>query len=182
MLGLIVTINKFKSYFSSIVSYTTCDTIEEAKKELTTYLAAHLNNLNIDYPMELSDFEYLWFNQSYVNANAFTYKIFQENKWIEPWTLDEIYEDVLERMHNEEIKSAPDFSRLYGEPVMNSDDEAEAPDFFADKKNTDEVEKELKKYMKIISEQKDLSELQCNCGHCDEHTFSENQPPKELEI
>jgi hypothetical protein len=123
--GLIVTINKYKHYFSSVQSYIVCNDMNEAKLELIKYLTSHFSLLNIDFPTSFEDFENIWFNQTYVNADVFTYKIFSNNDWLSPWSNDEIYDDVLEAMLIHENKNPPDFSELYGEPTQDMMEENE---------------------------------------------------------
>lgn len=118
-LGLIVTINKYKNYFSSVQSYIVCDDMNEVRLELIKYLTSHFSLLNIDFPISYDDFENIWFNQTYVNADVFSYKIFSNNDWVSPWSLEEIYDDVLEAMLIHENKNPPDFSELYGEPTQD---------------------------------------------------------------
>lgn len=115
-IGLFIIINKFTHYFETIHHTTTGTTLDNIKEQLINYLAKQFNSLNIDFPLELCDFEYIWFKQQYVLCNAFNYKIFYQNNWIEPWELEDIYTDVLDKMLEEDTNNPPNFSELYGEP------------------------------------------------------------------
>ena len=95
-IGLSLTINKYSTYYESINQFLLFDTVDNARRELINILVSHYKKLNINYPLQLIDFEYEIFNQSYVKADAFVYKIFQDNKWEEPWETQEIYDDVIE--------------------------------------------------------------------------------------
>lgn len=153
-IGLIVTINKFKNYFTSNQKTWICETIDEARAKLVEYLADELNKINIDYPTELIDFEYIWFDRQYVNCNAFNYKIFVENNWCEPWESQDIYYDVMDKILEQEYKNPPDFDQMYSEPnpdedVIDRDDcdyefEKKMEDIMNKTKNIDLKEEQVK--------------------------------------
>lgn len=173
--GLIVTINKYKTYFASIQTYIVCDNIEDAYTELVKYIVAHFTPLNIDFPLELDEFENIWFNQTYVFADAFTYKIFQNNSWTEPWNRQDIYDDVLEIMLAHEVANPPDFAKIYGEPEILSEDTIETEDKpdtekFTEKPIGNKDIEEIESRMKTIMEEAKCNglekELSCNCGSC----------------
>ena len=56
-IGLIVTINSFKNHFKSKTNSTMCKSVDEARDELITYLCGQFDNLNIDFPDNINDFE-----------------------------------------------------------------------------------------------------------------------------
>ena len=110
MLGLIVIINTRIDILENTFEV---NTIEEAQKKLVNCLALEFNKLNINFPLELADFECEWFDRNYMKTNAFYYNIFNssESKWMKPWTLDDIYELILEEIQILEINnSANDLS------------------------------------------------------------------------
>jgi hypothetical protein len=115
-IGLSLTVNKFTTYFESIPYFLICETLENARTEMVNILVTHYKKFHINYPHDLSDFEYQLFNQQYVKADAFVYKIYQNDRWEEPWDTQDIYDDVIENIVNEEIKNPPEFSEIYGEP------------------------------------------------------------------
>jgi hypothetical protein len=119
-IGLIVTINRFVNYsghkyFKAKTVTTMCKTLEDAHSELVRYLCSQFKDLNIDFPIDINEFELLWFDREYIETHAFTYKVFN-NKWMEPWEMEDIYSDVMDLMFDTESKNPPDFSELYGEP------------------------------------------------------------------
>jgi len=178
--GLIITINRYTNYFESANYHTTHDSVENAKNKLIQTLVDNFKHINIDFPNNLVDFEYHWFKQQYVKANAFTYKIFSNNNWTEPWDCDEIYDEVLSQLEEYEISNPPDFSKMYGEP----DPDAEADDNFTVENNeqTHEFETKLKE---IISQAqnvtiKDDEVKECPCEKCKEG-YAYQQMKKELE-
>ncbi len=101
--GLVIVINKYKNYFETKQHFLICDTLFNTKEKLLELLTEYFNKINIDYPLKLEDFEYEWFGQQYVKSNAFSYKIFVDGKWDEPWELQDIYDEVLERIVKHEI-------------------------------------------------------------------------------
>ena len=101
--GLIINLNKYNTYCEIIHKTFICESIEECRNELINFLVSELNVLNIDFPLEFSDFEYIWLKQNYINTNIFNYMIFSNNIWSSPWELDDIYTDVLDKIHDYEI-------------------------------------------------------------------------------
>ena len=164
--GLIVTINKYKTYFSSIQTSIVCDSIDDAYTELIKYIVAHLTPLYIDFPLELVDFENIWFNQTYVNADAFTYKLFHNNKWEEPWTQQEIYDDALEVMLAHENTNPPDFSKVFGEDAINDNTENNFTENNIKDKDIDIIESKMKEIMEAAKNNGLEHELTCNCESC----------------
>jgi hypothetical protein len=153
--GLIITINKFKNYFESKQKTWSCESIENAKSTLVEYLVEQFKNLNIDYPSELIDFEYIWFDRQYVNANAFNYQIFIDGNWCEPWEAHDIYFDVLDKMLEQECANPPNFDELYGEP---DPDETEVEKYDFDKK----LEDILKNAQTLDLHEEEVKECRCN--------------------
>ena len=165
--GLIVTINKYKTFFTSVQTSIVCDNIDDAYTELVKYIVAHFTPLHIDFPLELTDFENIWFNQTYVNADAFTYKLFHNNKWEEPWTQQEIYDDTLEVMLAHETANPPDFSKVFGEDSIN--DNLEANNFLENNikdKDIEELEIKMKTIMEGAKHNGLEHELTCSCDNC----------------
>jgi hypothetical protein len=67
----------------------------------------------------------------------FSYKIVQEDKWIEPWSHHEIYLDVLDKIQLYENEN---------KPVVNSDDEEDdLPDLIPEENINSNLEQELRK-------------------------------------
>jgi hypothetical protein len=126
--GLFIILTKCNPYCQVEDSSFVCNSLEHSRTQLIDYLITKFNNLNIDFPMELDDFENIWFNSSYVKSNCFNYKIYHNDNWEQPWELQEIYSDVLDKMHQQEIENPPNFSKIYGEDYVDSDDEIENKD------------------------------------------------------
>ena len=116
MIGLIITINKYTSWFSSNTDTFTFNTLDEVQNKLVNYLTEKVITMNIDFPQELEDFEYVWFKENYLNAPFFSYKIFNNNDWSEPWDKQDIYSLVLDNIIKVQEESNINYDNLYGDP------------------------------------------------------------------
>ena len=167
-IALLIRINKYKQYFESDQKTFICESIEEAKNNIINILVKNFSHLNIDYPDDFNDFEYIWFKK-YIKVNAFDYKIFDGNQWIEPWELQDIYSDVLDLMQKNEEADPPNFDEIYGEPEP---DENVIDDFSMDK--SEQIHEFEKKLTEIIIQSKtcNIKEEQlkeCSCHKCKEN-------------
>lgn len=178
-IALTLTINKYTNYFESITYYFIGDSLENIKIKLVNQISDHLKHTNISFPLDLVDFEYLWFKEQYVKSNVFVYKVFADNAWSEPWEYQDIYDEVLENIHSYEINNIPDFSKMYGEP--NPDEESDDNFKFENDENIHEFETKLKE---IISQSEnphnDETIPDCACEQCQEG-YRIQQMKKELE-
>lgn len=146
-IGLYLNITKFKSFYETIPYFLIVPTIEIAKQEILKILSTYFKVLNIDYPLEFHEFEFIWFNQQYINVSAFSYKLFINNKWEEPWELQELYNDILEIMHDEEIK-------LINESVQDDEEDENEP--------KDIIDPELKQHVEFEED----TVKECFCAKC----------------
>lgn len=127
--GLIINLNKYNSFCEIIHKTFIFDTLEDCKNQLINFLINEFKDLNIDFPLELNDFEYIILNQNYINTNMFNYMIFYDNKWITPWELDDIYNEILEKIHELDIKNCiPDEENNNEEDDNNDDNDEEDND------------------------------------------------------
>jgi len=120
MIGLIIHLNKYDKYFYQETITFNEKTIEDIKNKLLSTLVDKFNFLHIDYPLLLSEFEYIWFQNFNDIPNdllIFEYNIYDGNNWIKPWDDQDIYTEVLDRLHNIELSNIPNFEELYGEPT-----------------------------------------------------------------
>ena len=101
-IGLIITINKINE---SVQTTFICSTLDECYIELIKHISTIFNRLHIDFPINLEDFEYIWFEQNYTKNNSFEYSIFENNAWINPWTFEDIYSDVLIKIEELEVSN-----------------------------------------------------------------------------
>lgn len=61
----------------------------------------------IDIPESYDDFIYkCWYSENSADAEPFDYKIYNEGKWISPWTSEELYDSVYEILHKMELLAA----------------------------------------------------------------------------
>jgi hypothetical protein len=162
--ALSLTINKYSNFFESINHFLTFDTLVDLKKELINILTNQYKNYNIDYPSELFKFENIIFNDNYIKADAFVYKIFFDNKWLEdPWDTQDIYNDVLESILNIDINNPPDFSEIYGEP--NPDENIINNNNIEDEEIND-IEKRLNNIMEETKRMEEEQIKECPCEKC----------------
>lgn len=179
-IALSLTINKFDNHFESIPYFFTFQSLEDARTEMINILVTHFKKLHINYPHELVEFEYELFNQQYVKCDAFVYKIFQNDRWEEPWDTQDIYDEVVDNIINEESKNPPEFSEMYGEP---DPDENIINKFTME---SDECYQEMEKKIKEIINQgadlkiKDDQVKDCKCKSCQEG-FQKQQEQREHE-
>ncbi len=120
MVGLIITINKYKSYFSSNTETFVFNdnNLDNVQTKLVSYLTDIIINLNIDFPQELDEFEVIWFNQNYVNTSFFNYHIFNNELWSQPWDNQDIYSLVLDNLIKVQQDKNIDYSQLYDESTI----------------------------------------------------------------
>ncbi len=172
-IGLVLTINKYSTYFETNTVYNFYDSLEIAKQSLIDIIFSNFKQITIDYPSDLIDFEYLWFKEQYVKTNAFVYQIYYNDTWSEPWDSQDIYEDVLEKIQDYENKNIPDFSKIYGEPNPDMEDDnftyshTEQNDEF---KQTNEFEQKLKEIISLAqsTQLKDDLVKDCHCPQCND--------------
>ena len=167
--GLIIYVNKYNACFETIEKIFECTDLDSAKNQLINYLVDQFKNLNIDYPFELVDFEYLWFGQQFVRCNSFYYKLCIDSKLSEPWELQDIYTDILDEMLRLEHENPPDFSKLYCEPTIDDTDE-NSKDVF-NSENNEQISELETKLKEIIAQAKTANHVeetvkQCNCEKC----------------
>jgi len=135
LFNLTVCITEYKQCFNIHNYYTTYKTIDDAKQGLIEIIFNKIKMLNIDFPLCFDHFENIWFQDQSINSNMFSYKIVQDDKWIEPWSHHEIYLDVLDKIELYENENIP---------VVQSDDE-DLPDLIPEENTDTNFEQELRK-------------------------------------
>ena len=150
MIGLIITINKYTSWFSSSTETFTFNTLEETQNKLVSYLTDILININIDFPQDLDDFETLWFNEKYTTLSFFNYRLFNNDLWSDPWDNQEIYSLVLENLIKVQQEQNINYEQLYGEPTID-----ETSGFYSNEGNNieaddlDELDRKINEHMNV---------------------------------
>ena len=109
MYSIIIIVNKNINYFSQFKIIKSCETLEDCQSELINFVVSHFKTLNIDFPDNLDDFNVIWFDNNRTEADSFTYMIIDYNnthfyQWNEPWSIDFIYEKILESIQELDIK------------------------------------------------------------------------------
>lgn len=116
MFQIIIIINNFFPYIKQFKTVEYYNTIDECKEYLINYISDNFKTLNIDFPLTLEEFEYIWFDNNRAEADAFLYTIIPLNEnrdnyklsWNEPWTLDEVYSLILDKMYIDEVNDKQD--------------------------------------------------------------------------
>ena len=116
--GLFINMNKYNNQCEIFHSTHICNSLDDCKNKLIDYLVLQFNNLYIDFPLDILDFEYIYLNQNYINTNIFNYSIFHEDQWIHPWEHQDIYTDVLNKLHENDIN---DYEKNVNEYLSESE-------------------------------------------------------------
>jgi len=83
-----------------------CNTLEECKNKLIITLK-NIINKQIDYPVDVDDFvTNYWYNDNAMDNIFFDYQTFIDNKWSKPWTLQELYEIVINIINQVDIQNS----------------------------------------------------------------------------
>lgn len=83
-----------------------CNTIEECQNKLIINLK-NIINKQIDFPNDVDDFvTNYWYNENAINNDFFDYQLFMDNKWIKPWTLQELYDIVINIINQVDIQNS----------------------------------------------------------------------------
>lgn len=185
-IGLSITFIKYCNHFKIFNEYLICDDIDQAKEKLIDYIVKQIQYKNIDFPLDFDNFEYIWLDNNYIDGNMINYKIFIENKWIEPWDLQEIYSDVLNKieelytcvlthLQNEKIEISNLFEEL-DEDIINDDNNDKLEHNELDTLENKECSKEYNEFENEINSilnkvnMKNKFEKKCECNKCNEST------------
>ena len=83
-----------------------CTTLEECKNKLIVNLK-NIIYKQIDYPDDVDDFVTIyWYNDNSMDNEFFNYQLFIDNKWSKPWTLQELYDIVINIINQVDIQDA----------------------------------------------------------------------------
>ena len=84
------------------------NTLDECLNKIIITVKNHINNKNV-FPNDLEEFTNIhWYEDNIINNNIFDYNIYidSDNEWKQPWTLQEIYQDVIEIINQIDIQNA----------------------------------------------------------------------------
>jgi hypothetical protein len=92
--------NKFES------TYLICIDLDDCYNKIIVSVK-NLILLSVDYPDDYEEFKnIIWYNGLSFDNDIFDYSIFSENKWIKPWSHQEIYEQVCTIIHNLDLQNS----------------------------------------------------------------------------
>ncbi len=82
------------------------ENLDECLNKIIITVKDHINK-KIDFPSDLDEFTNIhWYENNVMNNEVFDYYIFINDEWKQPWSLQEIYEDVVDIIHKNDIQSA----------------------------------------------------------------------------
>ena len=165
-IGLSITFIKYTKRFEILNEYLICDNIDQAKEKIIDYIVKQIQYINIDFPLEFENFEYIWFENNYINTNMINYKLFINNDWIEPWDLQELYTDVLDKLQEKIYATEINFSELFEE--TNEDNAIDNNVNLEHDIKFDDFEKKMHNIFKNIDKIniKDDFVKNCKCDNC----------------
>jgi hypothetical protein len=86
--------------------YFICTDIDECYNKIITTLK-NIFKLEVDYPEDYIEFKNLiWYNAISFDNEVFEYSIFTENKWITPWSHQEIYENICTIINTNDLQNS----------------------------------------------------------------------------
>jgi hypothetical protein len=83
-----------------------CKTVDECYNKLIINIKNRID-MKIDYPYDLDEFSNIyWYKYYSMDNDIFDYNIFIDNEWKKPWSNQELYESVINILHNLDIQNA----------------------------------------------------------------------------
>jgi len=77
----------------------TCKDIESIKNKIIYIMQEELSTID-DLPDDYDKFiSEKWYHEISADAEPFEYKIFDNNKWVTPWSIEELYDMTLDILH-----------------------------------------------------------------------------------
>ena len=102
-LNIILTKPKENKYDTS---YLVCNDLNDCYNKIIVAVK-NMIQLNINYPSDYEEFKNLiWYNHISFDNEVFDYSIFDEGKWVKPWSHQEIYESVCDIIHNLDLQNS----------------------------------------------------------------------------
>jgi hypothetical protein len=100
-----------------------CKDLDECHNKLIINIKKCIEK-KVDYPEDLDNYAVLYhYNENNMDNDIFSYNIFYENEWVRPWTYQDLYEQVIEIIHQVDIQNSIYNNKNYYDHC--SDDENE---------------------------------------------------------
>ena len=100
-----------------------CSALEECKNKLIINLK-NIIYKQIDYPVDVDDFvTNYWYNDNAMSNEFFDYQIFLNNEWSKPWTLQELYDIVINIINKVDIQDSIYNNKNYYDNCSDSEGE-----------------------------------------------------------
>lgn len=121
-INIILTKPKQNKYEST---YLVCNDLDDCYNKIIVAVK-NLILSNIDYPNDYEEFKnLLWYNEISFDNDVFSYSIFYEGKWMTPWSQHEIYDKVIEIIHEVDIQNSIYNKRNTYDYISESDSDGE---------------------------------------------------------
>jgi hypothetical protein len=100
-----------------------CNSLEDCLNKLIINIKQRID-MKIDYPQYIDDFTSLyWYNENSLNNDIFDYKIFNDGKWVMPWSSQELYEHVIEMINVADIQNSIFNNKNYEDAAASDSDD-----------------------------------------------------------
>jgi hypothetical protein len=95
-----------KQKITTILTTDTGKDLEDIKNKIILMIIDHFNSFN-NFPESYDDFiSRHWYEFLSADAPPFQYKVLENDRWTSPWSDDELYDLVVERLHKLELLAA----------------------------------------------------------------------------
>jgi hypothetical protein len=83
-----------------------CTSLDDCYNKLVINIKKEII-LNIDYPDDLDEFTNIyWYANNVMNNPIFEYTIFYKNQWSKPWPQQDIYDSVMQLIHDIDLQNS----------------------------------------------------------------------------
>jgi hypothetical protein len=104
--ALLINITSFKTYNYNTEKYI-CDSLIDCKNKLIITFKNELNKFNFDYPINFDEYQDNLYHYYYHTSNILIeYYIFDNEKLIMPWSIQELYElatDIINKLDIQKV-------------------------------------------------------------------------------
>lgn len=95
-----------KQKIKTILNTDTGKDLEDVKNKIILMIIDHFTSFN-NFPDSYDDFiSRHWYEFISADAAPFVYQVLENGKWTSPWSDDELYDVVVERLHKLELLTA----------------------------------------------------------------------------
>jgi hypothetical protein len=100
-----------------------CESLEDCQNKLIVNIKNKILK-KVEYPPDLETFALTaWYNEYNMENYIYDYQIFLDNKWQKPWSLEELYESVIEIIHQVDLQNSIYNDKNYYDYCSDDEDE-----------------------------------------------------------